>query len=335
MQQQTKAQLEATNKQHNKERLQRQEDLRQTMTDDSINETADVTTAALKRQAVELQIELSDVNLHDTEEERQLFEVFGIADDLSKKTKLRKLVRTEVAKQQRQQDDNVLGRGVYEKLTKAVCFFRDENSEAIGAGFAISETKVYSVSHNFVSPVAGMEVTCHFGKPNQHVTRKLQIVGVDTRLDFCVLETVGGERLLDFLAISTVPLEPGKQCILAAFQIGLQNDLKNLDPNLSVGIFEGVIAKLYPRHFVYQCPTFAGDSGGAIVLKDGQVIGIHQETVNQARERIERGEDLDTNSRLESVEASINDLIRSLSSGSIGLQLSAISPHGKIISGST
>ena len=60
------------------------------------------------------------------------------------------------------------------------------------------------------------------------------------------------------------------------------------------------------------------------MLKDGRVIGIHQETVIQARERIQKGELLDDDARLESVEASIDELLRSLSSGSIGLQLSAV-----------
>lgn len=99
--------------------------------------------------------------------------------------------------------------------------------------------------------------------------------------------------------------------------------MKDLDPDLSIGVFKGEIAKLYPRHFVYQCPSFAGDSGGAIVLRDGRAVGIHQETVIQARERIKQA-DLDVDARLESVEASVDELIRSLSSGSIGLQLSAI-----------
>ena len=106
--------------------------------------------------------------------------------------------------------------------------------------------------------------------------------------------------------------------------IGIQDDLKNLDPNLSVGVFKGEISKLYPRHFVYQCPSFAGDSGGAVVLKNGRVVGIHQETVIQARERIQRRVALDTDSRLESVDASVDELLGSLSSGSIGLQLNAI-----------
>ena len=174
-----------------------------------------------------------------------------------------------------------------------------------------------------------MELLCHFGKPNQNLVRQLRISAVDHRLDYCILRTVPGEASLpNFLEISTAPLQTGRNCILAAFQIGIQDDLKYLkylDPDLSVGIFKGEISKLYPRHFVYQCPSFVGDSGGAVVLKNGKVIGIHQETVIQARERIQHGEDLDADARLESVEASVDELLRSLSSGSIGLQLSAIS----------
>jgi len=214
---------------------------------------------------------------------------------------------------------------VYDKLTTAVCFFRDEENKPIGAGFAVSSTTAYSVAHNFVEPTPGAEVLCHFGKPHQSVMRRLIISEVDSRLDYCILKTIAGEAPLpNSLEVSTAPLNPGKNCILAAFQIGIQDDLKDLDPDLSVGVFKGEISKLYPRHFVYQCPSFAGDSGGAVVLKDGKVIGIHQETVIQARERIEKGEDIDADARLESVEASIDELLRSLSSGSIGLQLSAI-----------
>ena len=223
------------------------------------------------------------------------------------------------------EDDNILGRGVYEKLTGAVCFFSDKENKPIGAGFAISETTVYTVAHNFPESTVGMEMSCHFGKPNQHLVRRLRISEVDHRLDYCVLRTLSGEATLpNFLEISTAPLQSGRNCILAAFQIGIQDDLKDLDPDLSVGIFKGEISKLYPRHFAFQCPSFAGDSGGAVVLRNGKVIGIHQETVIQARERIQHGEDLGTDTRLGSVEASIDELLRSLSSGSIGLQLSAI-----------
>lgn len=74
-------------------------------------------------------------------------------------------------------DDNILEQGVYEKLTGAVCFFSDEVNKPIGAGFAISETTVYSVAHNFPEAAVDMEISCHFGKPNQHLVRQLRISG--------------------------------------------------------------------------------------------------------------------------------------------------------------
>jgi hypothetical protein len=57
----------------------------------------------LKRQAKDLDIELSGVNL--SKDEDALFKRFGITDDLedfSKKTKLRKLIRMEQPQQQQQ-----------------------------------------------------------------------------------------------------------------------------------------------------------------------------------------------------------------------------------------
>ena len=42
------------------------------------------------------------------------------------------------------------------------------------------------------------------------------------------------------------------------------------------------------RHILYDCPTFSGDSGSALVMHDGKVIGMHVEGVNEMKERIAR-----------------------------------------------
>lgn len=44
----------------------------------------------------------------------------------------------------------------------------------------------------------------------------------------------------------------------------------------------------FRRHIIYSCPTNAGDSSAALVLKDGYFIGIHLETINALRQQIER-----------------------------------------------
>ena len=150
-------------------------------------------------------------------------------------------------------DDNILGKGVYKRLTSAVCFFRDEggegnNIEPIGVGFAVSKTTVYSVAHNFANPPKDKEILCSFGKPHQHQTRRLKIKEFDIHLDYCIMETIPDETSLpNFLEISKDSVQPGRKCVLAAFQIGIQDDLKDLDPDLSVRVFERTISKLYPR----------------------------------------------------------------------------------------
>jgi V8-like Glu-specific endopeptidase len=69
---------------------------------------------------------------------------------------------------------------------------------------------------------------------------------------------------------------------------------------------------------VHSCASFKGDSGGAIVISDGKVIGLHMASVNEAKEL------LDT--EFDSVADSINHLCDAHSSGSIALLVSAIVP---------
>ena len=133
-----------------------------------------------------------------------------------------------------------------------------------------------------------------------------------------------------FLDPSHISLAPGVSCVLVAFQIGLHDDLKDLDDKLSVGVFPASIAKAHDRHFVYLAPSFAGDSGGAIILRNGSASGIHIETVNQVRERLrvdslkddaQTGENI---SYLRDVEASVDSLTSALSSGALGISVSTV-----------
>lgn len=58
--------------------------------------------------------------------------------------------------------------------------------------------------------------------------------------------------------------------------------------------------------------------GGAVIISNGEIIGMHVETVNQARERLGRSNTV--SNRLDDVEQSVDSLIRGLSSGSIGVK---------------
>ena len=76
---------------------------------------------------------------------------------------------------------------------------------------------------------------------------------------------------------------------------------------------------------VFQSTTFAGDSGAALTLMNGNVIGFHVEGINQARERI-RGKK-DFQERLDEVESSIDGLIAGTAHGCIGLLAHVVLPH--------
>ena len=65
----------------------------------------------------------------------------GIEDALA--VELMNKLKTQQQQQQQKQvsdeDDNILGQGVYEKLTGAVCFFADEKNKPIGAALLSRE----------------------------------------------------------------------------------------------------------------------------------------------------------------------------------------------------
>eukprot|EP00952_Eustigmatos_sp_NYUAD-ZCMA_P007614 32149-Eustigmatos_ZCMA.PRE.1 len=68
-------------------------------------------------------------------------------------------------------------------------------------------------------------------------------------------------------------------------------------------MFEGV----HRRFLLFDCRTFAGDSGAALILQDGRLVAIHQFVAKQLRENLERKKLL--KDRLDEVELSLNKLV--------------------------
>ena len=236
---------------------------------------------------------------------------------------------------------NILGPGVHDKLTASVFFLVDGENNPIGTGFLVDSGLAVTVAHNFKDEKGrqfaqeGTEVDGHFGRPHLKQVVKLKVEFLDFVNDVCVLS---GGPFVNFLSPVLETLKAGTKCILAAFQIGLHKDVAHLDTSLSLGVFKGAVSKAHARHFVYDCPSFSGDSGGALILSNGNVVGIHVETVNEARERL-RLQDVDSDiesikelnrrvqdvqARVEDVAKSVNSLTDSLSSGAIGISISSV-----------
>ena len=73
---------------------------------------------------------------------------------------------------------------------------------------------------------------------------------------------------------------------------------------------------------MYECGCAPGDSGAALILSSGRVIGMHTEGVNHMRERKRQAET--TEERLTSVEQSLDTAIESVAQGAIALLMTAL-----------
>jgi hypothetical protein len=86
--------------------------------------------------------------------------------------------------------------------------------------------------------------------------------------------------------------------------------------DVSFCVFPATKVKVSVHHMLYTSSAFNGYSGGAVVLaKDGTARGIHLETVNKAKEKLQHGE------VMHEIVESINSLISSSASGFIALRL--------------
>lgn len=203
----------------------------------------------------------------------------------------------------------------------------DTRKKILSSVFALSLSDKFSPIGVcfFIHPT--IAVTCHhtvdtkqlndfvWAKNEAKEKLKLKIIDVNPKHDFAFLSIVGQKK-----APSTLTLLPsvpaiGSQFVVASYQIGIMEELKEF--KLSVGVAQGIVQKVSKNHFVYQSSTFAGDSGGALTLIGGNVIGMHLEGVNQARERISHVTGV--NDRLDETELSIDSLVRGTAQGALAL----------------
>lgn len=70
----------------------------------------------------------------------------------------------------------------------------------------------------------------------------------------------------------------------------------------------GIISSPHGHHLFYVCDAFAGDSGAALLLKDGKLVGLHVDTVNAVRERLQRIKP-DLGGRLTELEQSLDAIV--------------------------
>ncbi|RLN57783.1 hypothetical protein BBJ28_00004900 [Nothophytophthora sp. Chile5] len=192
---------------------------------------------------------------------------------------------------------------------------KDENHAGIGMGVFFSPT---------------LAVTCDRNLTEQHTVGSLvrlalkeemanvEVVARNSELDFAILKSSEPRSFIAPWSGSPDDLESRYDLVLAPFRLGIGEYQAPYSGKLGFAPAACIAVSRHRRHIVYSCPTYAGDSGAALIVKDGYLVGIHLETINALRENLDRKKVI--KDRLNDVEESLDNIVRSgLAQGCSGL----------------
>jgi hypothetical protein len=99
----------------------------------------------------------------------------------------------------------------------------------------------------------------------------------------------------------------GADLVLAGYRIGIEEHAPMFSRRLGFTKADTITLSNHNNHLFFRCTTFAGDSGSALILKDGCLVGIHQEAINALRERLQHAKLV--KDRLTEAEKSIDAIV--------------------------
>jgi hypothetical protein len=204
-----------------------------------------------------------------------------------------------------------------------------DSDDPVGAGVFFERGRAVTAAHN----LPALRVECVFGSfgtdSASEAPRRfgLRVVSRDDELDVAVLVCECAYVHPHFLTPfhGKPSMLTGETMVLCAFQLALREDLPDFDACMGVMPACGIKVSAAQRHVAYSCTTWAGDSGGALLLHDGELVGIHLALVNALHDTLERK--LAVDEQLDSVEASLNELVRGVSNGCVALLASHFPRH--------
>lgn len=92
--------------------------------------------------------------------------------------------------------------------------------------------------------------------------------------------------------------------------------------DIDFGVCEAVVLKFARHHLLFKNQVFGGESGTALALHDGLVIGLHQAGLNEAKERQRKKTDGDD--PLTEAESSVASVVKWFTQGHVGVLSSTL-----------
>lgn len=186
----------------------------------------------------------------------------------------------------------------------AVFYIMDEGSNGVGVGVFFSKSKAVTADHNLnASQVVGTQVVVQI--PELHEQLTMAVSTRDTEMDYAILQSSTDHA---YLPVYGDPPEQllGADLVLAGYRIGIEEYAPMFSRRLGFTKADTITLSNHNNHLFFRCTTFA-DSGAALILMDGCLVGIHQEAVNALRERLQHAKLI--KDRLSEVELSIDAVV--------------------------
>ena len=194
---------------------------------------------------------------------------------------------------------------------------RDWRVDGVGV-VCVSEGNAVTAAHNLTAAKAtpGARVYGEVYADGAATRLQLEVMRVNKQLDVATLRVVTPSAYPHFLeCCKSLPADvPGGTTLaLCAFQTAIQEHAPEFGCRMGAMPATAVRVSPHERHLLYACTTYAGDSGGALLMHDGQLVGIHLEFVNALRENLARK--VDVTERLTDVEESLDELMTGAGQG--------------------
>ena len=205
-------------------------------------------------------------------------------------------------------------------LNATVQILQGDGVSYAGIGFFVRNSVVVTALHNLEDVGSGpifVRVNKANGScPDDYGVVEFTMKASLPKYDFAVLSSAYvSEHILSIKALDGV-VDGCKQLAVTTFNSNLSEQCPETF-SLGFGVIPATLMKYSDHYIAYSSNLFSGDSGAALIhATDGFVIGIHLETVNQAKEALERDE-----IRVHDVAVSVNCLVKGLSQGFVGLRL--------------
>ncbi|OWY99413.1 Crinkler (CRN) [Phytophthora megakarya] len=212
-----------------------------------------------------------------------------------------------------------------EKVTKAAFVIVEEIKDDKGVGMGVFNGVGIGVFFT-----ATLAVTCDHNLTEQNTVGSsvslalkdemvdVVVVARNAELDFAILKSSKPRSFIAPWNGRTDDLELRSDLVLASFRLGINEYQELYKGKLGFAPAACIVISSHGRHIMFSCPTYAGDSGAALIVIDGCLVGIHQVTINVLREVIGRKKLI--KDRLNDVEESLDNMARSrLVQGCLGL----------------